>query len=89
MLDLQTSVQVGAMLLPWVSCSSMWYSLAMICSKLSLFFGMLNSLVPDQFSQSVWSNSTQSDQCNTSFTVYCGGSYRKMQKTLTFLRRSL
>jgi hypothetical protein len=41
-------------------CTSIWRSLAIICSELNLFFGMGISLAPGQFSQSTWSNSTQS-----------------------------
>jgi hypothetical protein len=48
--------------LPWASCTSIWRSLAMICSELNLFFGMRASLALGQFSQSTWSNSTQSGQ---------------------------
>jgi hypothetical protein len=54
------SFQASAMLLPRASCTSIWRNLAMICSELNLFFGTLNSLVPGEFSQSTWSNSTQS-----------------------------
>jgi hypothetical protein len=50
------------MLLPWASCTSIWRNLGMICSELNLFFALLSSLVPGQFSPSPWSNSTQSDQ---------------------------
>src|SRR5919112_3692695 len=60
--EMPASLQASAMLLPWASCTSIWRNLAMICSELNLFFGMGGSLVPGQFSQSTWSNSTQSGQ---------------------------
>jgi hypothetical protein len=58
--EMVASLQASAMLLPWASCTSIWRSLAMICSELNLFFGILGSVVPGQFSRSTWSNSTQS-----------------------------
>ena len=58
--EMAASLQASAMLLPWASCTSIWRSLAMIYSGVNLFFGMGFSLVPNQSSQSTWSNSTQS-----------------------------
>src|SRR5918997_465211 len=60
--EMAASLQARAMLLPCASCTSIWRSLAMICSGLNLFFGMGGSLVPGQLSPSTWSNSTQSGQ---------------------------
>src|SRR5918993_247247 len=58
--EMAASLQARAMLLPCASCTSIWRSLAMICSGLNLFFGIGGSLVPGQLSPSTWSNSTQS-----------------------------
>src|ERR687890_2867388 len=57
--EMAASLQASATLLPWASCTSIWRSLAIICSGVNLF-GMGVSLVPGQLSQSTWSNSTQS-----------------------------
>src|SRR5918997_2549926 len=57
--EMAASLQARAMLLPCASCTSIWRSLAIICSGVNLF-GMDVSLVPGQFSQATWSNSTPS-----------------------------
>src|SRR5918993_21342 len=62
--EMAASLQASATPLPWASCTSIWRSLAIICSELNLFFGMGASLVPGQLSQAAWSNATQSGQAS-------------------------
>jgi hypothetical protein len=49
--EMTASLQASATLLPRGSCTSMWRSLAIICSGVNLLFGMGGSLVPGQSSQ--------------------------------------